>query len=103
MDDAQYHDVLLCVQTASTYDDPKRMRFPNDEFYIKSHEEMSDLFSYAPEAIENTAKIAERCHVDIEFEKTYLPRYDLPENKDAKSFFARIMLGRLIQKISPNH
>ena len=97
-DEAQYHDVLLCVQTASTYDDPKRMRFPNDEFYIKSHDEMSDLFSYVPEAIENTVKIAERCHVDIEFEKTYLPRYDLPENKDAKSFLQELCLEGLYRK-----
>ena len=58
--EAEYHDVLLCVQTASSFDDPKRMRFPNDQFYVKSQEEMEALFSYAPEAISNTAKFTTR-------------------------------------------
>lgn len=91
-EEAEYQDVLLCVQTASTYDDPKRMRFPNDEFYVKSKQEMEKLFSYVPEAITNTGSIADRCNVTIEFGNYHLPKYPLPENKTSKDYLKELCL-----------
>ena len=80
-EDAEMHDVLLAIQTSTSIDDEKRMRFPNDEFYLKSEEEMRRLFSYVPEAIDNTVKIAERCEVEFEFGKYHLPEFLPPEGK----------------------
>jgi len=77
-EDAAAHDVLLCIQTAAMLDDENRMRFPNDQFYLKSPEEMSRLFSSVPEACENTHKIAERCNVEFEFGKLHLPEFEVP-------------------------
>ena len=77
-EDAQPHDVLLCIQTASTLDEEKRMRFPSQEFYLKSPKEMLDLFPNVPEALENTQKIADRCNVELEFHTLHLPHFDLP-------------------------
>ncbi|WP_459129602.1 DNA polymerase III subunit alpha [Guggenheimella bovis] len=74
-DDALAHDILLCIQTGSTLQDAERMRFPSDEFYLKSREEMEELFSYAPEALDNTADIAERCQFEFRFGERHLPRY----------------------------
>lgn len=78
-EDADPHDVLLCIQTASTLEEESRMRFPTKEFYLKSPEEMRDLFPNLPQALENTQKIADRCQVDLEFHKLHLPHFDLPE------------------------
>lgn len=78
--DAEAQDVLLCIQTASTVDDPKRMKFANDEYYLKSYEEMAERFADCPEALENTVKIAERCHVELEFGHLLLPEFPIPEN-----------------------
>ena len=77
-DDAQAHDVLLCIQTNKTIADTDRMRYDGDQFYLKSQDEMYTLFPYAHEALENTQKIADRCHVDIEFNQYKLPKYPLP-------------------------
>ncbi|MDO4938700.1 MAG: DNA polymerase III subunit alpha [Lachnospiraceae bacterium] len=77
--DASAHDILLCIQTQKTVDDEDRMRYEGDQFYLKSEEEMKELFPYASVAIENTHKIAERCNVEIEFGVTKLPEYDVPE------------------------
>lgn len=96
--EAEYHDVLLCVQTASSFDDPKRMRFPNDQFYVKSQEEMEALFPYAPEAISNTALIAERCNVDFVFNNYHLPKYPLPENLDSKTYLRSLCLEGMQRK-----
>ena len=74
-EDAKAHDVLLCIQTASRVNDENRMRFPNDEFYLKSPEEMKKIFAFAPEAVSNTGKIAERCNVEIEFGVTKVPHF----------------------------
>jgi DNA polymerase III subunit alpha len=78
-EDYTSHDVLLCIQTATTVDEENRMKYPSDEFYLKSQEEMYDLFSYIPEALENTVKIAEMCNFDYEFHKSKLPKFPLPE------------------------
>lgn len=78
-EDANAHDVLLCIQTGAIVSDEDRMKFQTDEFYLKSTEEMEEIFSYAPEAIENTGKIAERCNVNITFHELHLPKFDIPE------------------------
>ncbi len=77
--DAKVHDVLMCIQMAKTVDDEDRMKFPNDQFYLKSEDEMEKLFADIPEAIENTGKIAERCNVEFEFGKIHLPEFTAPE------------------------
>ena len=81
-EDSKSHDVLMCIQTAKTIDDPNRRRYPSDQFYLKSAEEMWDMFSYMPEALENTVKIANECNYKYTFHESKLPKYPLPEGKD---------------------
>ena len=78
-DDANAHDTLLCIGTNAKKTDEKRMRFPNDNFYFKSEAEMRELFSYIPEAIENTRVIADRCNLEVQFPGPLLPDYEIPE------------------------
>ena len=78
-EDWEAHDILLCIQTGKKVSDENRMRYEGGQYYVKSEEEMRRLFPYAPEAIENTHKIAERCNVEIEFGVTKLPKFDVPE------------------------
>ncbi|MBF8983346.1 DNA polymerase III subunit alpha [Lutibacter sp. B2] len=85
-DDADVHDVLLCIQTGKTIQEQDRMKFPTKEFYLKSPEEMMDLFPYASEAIDNTVKIANRCEVNFDFSKIYLPNYDVPKAYTKKEY-----------------
>ena len=84
--DAEAHDILLCIQTGKKLSDENRMRYPGGQFYVKSEDEMRTIFAYAPEAIENTQKIADRCNVTIEFGKTKLPHYDVPEGYDSWTY-----------------
>lgn len=81
-EDARAHDILLCIQTGKTVDEENRMRYPSGEFYLKSPEEMYKLFSYVPEALENTVKIAEQCNFNYEFHKSKLPKFPLPQGRD---------------------
>ncbi|MGM9577950.1 MAG: DNA polymerase III subunit alpha [Evtepia sp.] len=86
--DAAIQDVLMCVQMGKTVEDPNRMRFETDEFYIKSEEEMASLFPDWPEAVENTVKIAEACNVDFQFGVYHLPEFKLPEGyTDGDAYF----------------
>ncbi|MCH8158179.1 MAG: DNA polymerase III subunit alpha, partial [Nitrospinae bacterium] len=85
-EDFRAHEILLCLQTGKTITDQYRMRYPSDEYYFKSPEEMMQLFRDVPEAIENTVKIAERCELDIEFDKLNLPDYPVPENFTLDSY-----------------
>ncbi|MGI5932254.1 MAG: DNA polymerase III subunit alpha [Eubacterium sp.] len=78
-EDAEPHDILLCLQTGKKLSDEDRMRYTGGQYYVKSEEEMRRLFPYAQEAIDNTQKIADRCQVEIEFGVTKLPKYDVPE------------------------
>ena len=78
-EDANAHDILLCIQTRKKVQDEDRMRYEGGQYYLKSEQEMRELFPFAQEAIDNTGKIAERCNVEIEFGVTKLPRYDVPE------------------------
>lgn len=82
-EDAEAHDILLCIQTQKKVTDTDRMRYEGGQYFLKSEEEMLGLFPYAKEAVENTAKIASRCHVEIEFGKYKLPQYDVPEGYNA--------------------
>ncbi len=79
---AEMQDVLLCIQTGKTVDDPGRMRFASSEFYLKDQREMALLFGELRDAMENTALIAERCSVELEFGKLHLPDYRVPEKQD---------------------
>jgi DNA polymerase-3 subunit alpha len=78
--DAEAHEVLLCIQTGKTTDDPKRMRFTTNQFYFKSPQEMKLLFKEAPEAVSNTIEIAERCNLDMRFDQIHLPHYNVPSD-----------------------
>ncbi len=88
--DAEAQDVLLCIQTQATVDQPGRMRFNNDSYYLKSYDEMAELFGDIPGALENTAKIADRCHVTMEFGKLLLPEFPVPEGHDEKSYLREL-------------
>ena len=89
-EDAEAQDVLLCIQTTSNVDDPGRMRFPNDSFYLKSAEEMEELFGGYPEALENTCRIADRCNVKLEFGHLLLPEFPVPDGFDAVSYLRHL-------------
>ena len=84
--DSEPHDILLCIQTGKKLSDENRMRYPGGQFYVKSEEEMTMLFPYAPEAIHNTQRIADRCNVEIEFGHTRLPQFDVPEGFDSWTY-----------------
>ncbi|MBS7297794.1 MAG: DNA polymerase III subunit alpha [Eubacteriales bacterium] len=99
-DDAKYQDVLMCIQMRRTVDEPDRMKFETDEFYIKSEEEMVRLFPYAPEAIDNTQKIAERCNVEFDFDTRHLPEYDVPDGKTAFEYLQELCRKGLYERYS---
>jgi DNA polymerase-3 subunit alpha len=79
-EDAPAHDILLCIQTGKTIDDPDRLKFPTDEFYFKSPAEMTELFREVPEAISNTTAIAQRCNLELKFDRFHLPHYEVPSD-----------------------
>ena len=86
-EDSRIQDILLCIQTNHTLDEDNPMRFPTDEFYLKSEEEMRSLFPAYPEAYDNTAKIAERCNVEFEFGHLKLPHFEVPDHRDHTEYF----------------
>ena len=89
-EDAQPHDILLCLQTGRKLADEDRMRYEGGQYYVKSEEEMKGLFPYAWEAVENTQRIADRCHVEIEFGKYKVPHYEVPEGYDSWSYLNKL-------------
>ncbi len=89
-EDADSHDVLLCLQTNKKLTDEDRMRYVGGQYYVKSEEEMKGLFPYAWEAVENTQRIADRCNVEIEFGVTKLPKYEVPEGYDSWSYLNKL-------------
>ena len=89
-EDAVPHDILLCIQTGKTVEDEDRMRYEGGQFYVKSPEEMYDLFGDVPEALENTVKIAKRCNVEFVFHDLKLPRFDVPEGKTAPEYLREL-------------
>ena len=100
-EDAQPHDVLLCLQTGKKLSDENRMRYDGGQYYVKSPEEMERLFPYATEALENTHKIAERCHVEIEFGVTKLPKFDVPEGYTSWEYLNELCFKGLEERYQP--
>lgn len=97
-DDAEAHDVLLCIQTGKTLDDKDRMKFQTQEFYLKSPEEMQELFSSYPDAIENTEKIAKRCNVNIEFHNYKLPKFTAPNGMKNEDYLKELSIKGLKER-----
>ena len=97
-EDADSHDILLCLQTGKKLADEDRMRYEGGQYYVKSEEEMKGLFPYAWEAVENTQRIADRCHVEIEFGVTKLPKFDVPEGYDSWTYLNKLCRDGLIMR-----
>ncbi|MGD9569370.1 MAG: DNA polymerase III subunit alpha [Sedimentibacter sp.] len=95
-EDAYFHDVLLCIQMQKTIMDEDRMKFPSDEFYLKSYEEMADLFP--EEALKNTADIAERCNVELDFNTVHLPEFKVPQNYTKSDYFRELCQNGLKER-----
>ncbi len=88
--DAEFQDILMCIQMGKTVDDDDRMKMSTDQLYLKSEDEMRELFAYIPEAIDNTCKIVERCNVDIEFGKLHLPKFDIPDGLTSYEYLRKL-------------
>ena len=97
-EDAKAHDILLCIQTQKKVTDEDRMRYDGGQYYLKSEDEMKQLFPYALEALENTEKIAERCHVEIEFGNYKLPHYDVPDGYTAWEYLNKLCNEGLVKR-----
>ncbi|RJQ38688.1 MAG: DNA polymerase III subunit alpha [Dehalococcoidia bacterium] len=89
-EDAEAHDILLCIGTNSTVNDPRRIKMAADSFYLKSPEEMAELFADLPEAIENTAKVAEMCHLELDFGRLHLPEIERPAGLSPDEYLASL-------------
>ena len=100
-EDAKMQEILLCIQTGKTIDDADKMEFQTDEFYLKSTQEMYDLFSYVPEACENTNKIAEMCNFDFEFGNTKLPYFEAPDGLTNQQYFEKLCFEGLERRYGP--
>jgi DNA polymerase-3 subunit alpha len=92
------HDVLLCIQTGKTVDDTNRMKYKEGEFYLRSQDEMLERFSYVPEAIENTVKVAEKCNFDYEFHKSKLPKFPLDDDINPYDYLKEQCYKGLIER-----
>ncbi len=100
-DDAEAHDVLLCIQTGKTLEDEDRMQFGTREFYLKSYEEMATIFHEYPEALSNTVGIAKRCNVEFDFDTTYLPSFEVPEGFTSSEYLRKLCNEGMEKKYSP--
>ncbi|MGL5152235.1 MAG: DNA polymerase III subunit alpha, partial [Clostridium sp.] len=96
--DSKSHDVLMCIQTAKTVEDTNRKRYPSDQFYLKSPEEMWNMFSYVSEALENTTKIADECNFDYEFHVSKLPKFPVPEGKTPYEYLREVCYIGLFER-----
>ena len=92
-EDSKMHKVLLCIQTGRTVEDEDTLEFGSDEFYLKTEEQMRALFPDAPEAVDNTAKIAQRCRVELEFGRTKYPAFTTPDGTGNQELFPAPLLG----------
>ena len=97
-EDAEPHDILLCLQTGKKLSDENRMRYEGGQYFVKSEEEMRALFPYAAQAIDNTQKIADRCNVEIEFGVTRLPHFDVPEGYDSWTYLNKLCHEGLVRR-----
>ena len=86
-EDAHAHDVLLCIQTGKTLSDPNRMKFPTDQFFFRSYDEMLAVFHEVPEALENTLDIASRCNVNLDKASRVFPHFEIPPTFTPDTFF----------------
>lgn len=102
-DDVKPHDILLCLQTGKKLSDEDRMRYEGGQYYVKSEEEMKGLFPYAWEAVENTQRIADRCHVEIEFGVTKLPKFDVPEGYNSWTYLNKLCYDGLKERYGDEH
>lgn len=96
--DVESHDILLCLQTGKKLSDEDRMRYVGGQYFVKSEEEMKGLFPYAWEAVENTQRIADRCHVELTFGETKLPHYDVPEGFDSWTYLRKLCFDGLQER-----
>ena len=96
--DAKYHEALLCVQSGSNLNDPKRFKFDNDQFYLKTAQEMRKIFSEIPDAWNNTILIAERCNTEIKEGENLLPRFPTPEGESEESWLTKLANQGLREK-----
>lgn len=101
--DAKAHEVLLCIQTGKTLQDHDRMKFPSDEFYFKSPQEMMDLFQNIPEAVFHTNEIAEQCNLEMRFEEKHIPRIAVPAEETAESYLEKLAREGLEQRLSRSY
>ena len=101
--DVEPHDILLCIQTGKRLADENRMRYEGGQYYVKSEEEMRRLFPYAQEALSNTQKIADRCHVEIEFGVTKLPKYDVPNGLSSWEYLNMLCFEGLKRRYPDTH
>lgn len=94
-DDWEAHDALLCMQTGSSIKDPKRIRFPTHEFYLKSPRQMAELFRKFPDAVRNTLRVAERCNLELPLGRTILPEFPVPDNIASESYLEKLCRAAL--------
>ena len=97
-EDAKMQDVLLCIQTGKTVDDPNRMKFQTEEFYLKSEEELRQLFPGCDEAFENTVKIADRCNLEFVFNEYHLPSFPVPEGYTNEEYFRKLCMDGFAER-----
>ena len=96
--DSKSHDILMCIQTGKTVEDKNRRRYPSDQFYLKSADEMYNMFSYVPEALENTVKIAKECNYDYKFHESKLPSFPLPDGREPYEYLKEHCYLGLIER-----
>lgn len=96
--DAEYQDVLMCIQMGKTVDDEDRMKMSTDQLYLKSEDEMNELFGYIPDAIKNSAEIAKRCNVDIEFGRLHLPKFEIPTGITSYEYLRKLVLDGMAER-----
>ena len=104
-EDARPHDVMLCLQTGKTINDPNRLRFDTDQLYVKSTEEMVAEFAELPEAVRNTCRVADQCDLNLAFNQSYLPHYQVPEGYTRESYLDRLATQGLAERLRerPSH
>ncbi len=97
--DAGAHDALICIGTGSTLDEPNRMRYQGDQYYVKSSEEMHELFKEIPEALKATLEVAERCNLELAFNQTHLPRFEPPQGKTKENYVEELCFTLLKSRL----
>ncbi len=100
--DAKYQDVLLCIQTGHTVDEENRMKMSTEEFYLKSEDEMREIFSYIPEALDNTLEVANKCDIEFDFSKSHLPKFFVPDGKTSEEYLRELCSKGLLERYGEN-